>query len=48
MGYQGKASIGRAVQRLALFNLAIDSKFRGCDVVKVGVEDVLLSGSRRS
>ena len=23
---------------LALFNLAIDSKLRGCDVVKVGVE----------
>jgi integrase len=33
---------------LALFNLAIDSKLRGCDVVKVGIEDVLLSGSVRS
>jgi integrase len=33
---------------LALFNLAIDSKLRGCDVVKVGVEDVLLSGTLRS
>lgn len=32
---------------LALFNLAIDSKLRGCDVVKVGVEDVLLSGTLR-
>jgi integrase len=31
-----------------LFNLAIDSKLRGCDVVKVGVEDVLLSGTLRS
>jgi integrase len=33
---------------LALFNLAIDSKLRGCDVVKVGIEDVVLSGSVRS
>jgi integrase len=33
---------------LALFNLAIDSKLRGCDVVRVGVEDVLLSGTLRS
>jgi integrase len=33
---------------LALFNLAIDSKLRGCDVVRVGIEDVLLSGSVRS
>jgi integrase len=33
---------------LALFNLAIDSKLRGCDVVKVGVEDVLMSETLRS
>ena len=33
---------------LALFNLAIDSKLRGCDVVKVGIEDILLSGTLRS
>jgi integrase len=35
-------------RELALFNLAIDSKLRGCDVVRVGVEDVLLSGTLRS
>mgnify|MGYP001814598726 CR=1 FL=1 len=29
---------------LALFNLAIDSKLRGCDVVAVRVEDVAPSG----
>lgn len=29
---------------LALFNLAIDSKFRGCDVVAVRVDDVAPSG----
>ena len=28
----------------ALFNLAIDSKLRGCDVVTVRVDDVALSG----
>jgi hypothetical protein len=29
---------------LALFNLAIDSKLRGCDVVTVRVDDVAPSG----
>ena len=29
---------------LALFNLAIDSKFRGCDLVKIKVVDVMASG----
>ena len=29
---------------LALFNLAIDSKLRGCDVVAIHVEDVAPSG----
>ena len=29
---------------LALFNLAIDSKLRGCDVVAIKVEDIAPSG----
>ena len=29
---------------LALFNLAIDSKLRGCDLVKMRVVDVMASG----
>ena len=29
---------------LALFNLAIDSKLRGCDVVRIKVEDVAPRG----
>jgi len=33
-----------AIRELALFNLAIDSKFRACDLVKLKVED-LWSGS---
>ncbi len=34
---------GRA-RDLAMFNLAIDSKLRGCDVVAIRVEDVAVSG----
>jgi integrase len=32
---------------LAMFNLAIDSKLRGCDLVALRVDDVQLSGRRR-
>ncbi|WP_233553468.1 tyrosine-type recombinase/integrase [Teichococcus wenyumeiae] len=32
---------------LAMFNLAIDSKLRGCDLVALRVDDVLLSGRVR-
>ena len=31
---------------LAMFNLAIDSKLRGCDVVAVRVEDIAPAGMR--
>ena len=34
----------REVRDLALFNLAIDSKLRGCDVVSLKVEDVAPHG----
>ena len=34
---------GRA-RNLALFNLAIDSKLRGCDLVRLQVDDVSVSG----
>ena len=36
--------IDRRARDLALFNLAIDSKLRGCDVVALKVEDVAPSG----
>ncbi len=39
-----KLQIGGRVRDLAMFNLAIDSKFRGCDVVAIRVEDVAASG----
>lgn len=32
------------VRELALFNLAIDSKLRGCDIVAVRVDDVAPNG----
>jgi integrase len=37
---------GRA-RNLALFNLAIDSKLRGCDLVRLQVDDVSVSGRVR-
>ncbi len=37
---------GRA-RDLALFNLAIDSKLRGCDVVKLRITDVMAGGGFR-
>src|ERR1700674_99920 len=39
-----KLQIGGRVRDLAMFNLAIDSKLRGCDVVAIRVEDVAASG----
>jgi integrase len=39
-----KLQMQNRVRDLALFNLAIDSKLRGCDVVAIGVEDVAPSG----
>jgi integrase len=36
--------LGGRVRDLALFNLAIDSKLRGCDVVAIKVEDIAPNG----
>jgi hypothetical protein len=38
---------GRA-RDLAMFNLAIDSKLRGCDVVAIKVEDIAAISARRN
>lgn len=32
--------LGKRLRDLALFNLAIDSKLRGCDLVRLRVQDV--------
>jgi integrase len=39
-----KLQIDKRTRDLALFNLAIDSKLRGCDIVATKVEDVAPSG----
>jgi integrase len=39
-----KLQIEGRVRDLAMFNLAIDSKLRGCDVVAMRVEDVAAGG----
>ena len=39
-----KLQIGGRTRDLAMFNLAIDSKLRGCDVVALKVEDVAPNG----
>src|SRR5438876_8108415 len=39
-----KLQIERRTRDLAMFNLAIDSKLRGCDVVAIRVEDVAPNG----
>src|SRR5690348_8593341 len=39
-----KLSMEGRVRDLAMFNLAIDSKLRGCDVVALRVEDVAPTG----
>jgi integrase len=39
-----KLQVAKRTRDLAMFNLAIDSKLRGCDVVALKVEDVTPSG----
>ena len=39
-----KLHLDRRMRDLALFNLAIDGKLRGCDVVAIRVEDVAPNG----
>jgi integrase len=41
---RARLELKRKVRDLALFNLAIDSKLRGCDLVTLGVEDVAAGG----
>src|SRR6516162_8972280 len=41
---QTKLQVEKRTRDLAMFNLAIDSKLRGCDVVSLKVEDVAPHG----
>jgi integrase len=45
-----RLQIGQRTRNLALFNLALDSKLRSCDLVKLRVSDVSTAGavSRRA
>ena len=46
-GIRTRLQLAGRVRDLAMFNLAIDSKLRGCDLVKLRVGDVMISGSIR-
>ena len=41
---RAKLQVEGRIRELAMFNLAIDSKLRGCDVVALKVEDVAPNG----
>jgi hypothetical protein len=41
---RARLQLERRVRDLALFNLAIDSKLRGCDLVALLVDDVAPNG----
>jgi integrase len=43
-----RLQLSRKIRELALFNLAIDSKLRGCDLVSLRVKDVVATGEVRS
>jgi len=42
-----RLQVERRARNLALFNLAIDSKLRGCDLVRLQVDDVSVGGRVR-
>ena len=44
LGIRTMLQVGRSKRDLAMFNLAIDSKLRGCDVVAIRVDDVAPNG----
>ncbi len=43
-----RLKLARRVRDLALFDLAIDSKLRGCDLVELRSDDVVLNGAIKS
>lgn len=43
-GIRVRLQLASQIRDLALFNLAIDSKLRGCDLIRLRVQDVALSG----
>src|SRR3954469_22572534 len=45
---RGRLQIERRLRDLALFDIALDSKLRGCDVVALRLPDILAAGAVRS
>ena len=45
---RARLELKRRIRDLALFNLAIDSKLRGCDLVRMKVGDVAAGGAMKS
>lgn len=43
-GIRVRLQVGRRTRDLALFDLALDSKLRGCDLLRLRVSDLLTSG----
>jgi integrase len=43
-----RLQVANRIRALALFNLALDSKLRACDLVALRVEDMALNGRVRS
>lgn len=41
---RARLELRKRIRDLALFNLAIDSKLRGCDLVRIKVDDVAADG----
>jgi len=44
---RARLELSNNLRDLALFNLAIDSKLRGCDLVRLRVSDLVVGGSIR-
>ena len=42
-----RLQIARRIRDLALFDIALDSKLRGCDVVSMRVADIVAAGAIR-
>jgi hypothetical protein len=42
-----RLQIERRIRDLAMFDIALDSKLRGCDVVSLRIGDILSSGALR-
>ena len=47
-GIRARLQIAKRTRDLALFDLALDSKLRGCDLVRVKISDIALHGAMQT